>query len=50
MSSVFYLTTCHMAGSHVGKMHVILDMEGHVSIQVVICQITYKIPIQYKLK
>ena len=28
--SLFYLTTCHMAGSHVGKLHVILDMEGHV--------------------
>ena len=30
MSSLFYLTTCQMAGSNVGKMHVILDMEGHV--------------------
>ena len=29
MSSLFYLTTCHVAGSHVGKMQVILNMEGH---------------------
>ena len=27
---VSYLTTCHMAGSHVGKKHVTLSMEGHV--------------------
>ena len=27
---LFYLTTCHMADSHVGKLHVMLNMEGHV--------------------